>query len=98
VPDFGDVFRLAELVPLAGDDKLYFGGVMYLVPGVAGGVLEASRPKSARCVGVSGMSDRSSLGRKSGNRAMTILITKRTRRTPRKISGAFEGYSINPDR
>ena len=46
---------------------------MYCVPGVGGGVALGSSPRSERCVGVSGMSVRSSLARVRGRRAMVIL-------------------------
>ena len=41
-------------------ERGYRGGVMYSVPGVAGGVALGSRPKSALCLGVKGMSATSS--------------------------------------
>lgn len=54
-------------------DRAYRGGVMYCVPGVAGGVVLGSRPSRARCVGVRGMSTSSSFGRIRGRRATNIL-------------------------
>ncbi len=46
---------------------------MYCVPGVRGGVALGSRPRSARCVGVRGMSARSSCFLKRGRTAMEML-------------------------
>lgn len=51
----------------------YRGGVMYCVPGVSGGVALGFRPKSDRCVGVSGMSVSSSVFLMRGNRAVAML-------------------------
>lgn len=50
----------------------YRGGVLYTDPGV-GGADEGPRPRSFRWPGVRGMSERSSFGRTSGNRATPIL-------------------------
>ena len=46
---------------------------MYVVPGGGGGVALGSRPRRARWVGVSGMSDKLSLGRVRGRRAVRML-------------------------
>ena len=54
-------------------DSAYRGGVIYCVPGVGGGVVFGSRPSRERCVGVRGMSARSSLGRMRGRRAKEML-------------------------
>lgn len=63
---------------LAGDPASdgvleYRGGVLYTELGVAGLEL-GGRPSSFRWAGVSGMSDRSSLGRTSGSSAKAMLI------------------------
>jgi hypothetical protein len=66
VPGTGDVLRLDGLPARDPEANRYLGGVRYCVPGVTGGVELGSRPRSARCVGVKGISDRSSFGRKRG--------------------------------
>jgi hypothetical protein len=63
--DIGDGCLLAGLA-LRDVESRYLGGVTNVVPGVAGGVAAGSRPRSERWVGVRGMSERSSLGRKRG--------------------------------
>lgn len=82
--DMGEPCRLAGLA-LREVERRYRGGVTKVVPGVAGWVAAGSRPKRNRCVGVRGMSERSSLARKSGYSAVPILrrkkIWKRNRET-----------------
>lgn len=80
----GDVLLLAGL---AERDSRYLGGVTYELPGVAGGVAEGSSPKRERCVGVRGISERSSLGRKRGYKEITMFITKNSCVISRKRSG-----------
>lgn len=63
---------------LAGDPASdgvleYRGGVLYTEFGVAGAEL-GGKPSSFRWAGVSGMSERSSLGRTSGSNAKATLI------------------------
>lgn len=64
--DKGDPLWLAAGLALREVDIRYLGGVTYVVPGVAGGVAVGSKPRRARCVGVRGISERSSVGRKRG--------------------------------
>ena len=47
-----------------------------MLSGVGGTEALGSSPKRARCVGVRGISVRSSFGRKSGYKAMRILAAK----------------------
>lgn len=46
-----------------------------------------SRPSRARCVGVSGISERSSFGPNNGYNAIRIFRTKKRRNTKREMSG-----------
>ena len=74
---------LALLALLAGvDDREYLGGVMYCDPGVAGRDAGPS-PNKARCVGVRGISERSSSGFRSGRHAATMKSMGTTRETSR---------------
>lgn len=63
--DMGEPCLLAGLA-LREVERRYLGGVTNVVPGVAGWVAAGSRPSRDRCVGVRGMSERSSLARKRG--------------------------------
>lgn len=63
--DMGEGCLLAGLA-LREVESRYLGGVTNVVPGVAGGVAAGSKPRSERWVGVRGMSERSSFGRKRG--------------------------------
>lgn len=81
----GDVLLLAGL---AERESRYLGGVTYELPGVAGGVTEGSSPRRERCVGVRGMSERSSFGRKRGYSAKPMFRTKNSC----AISGKSSGY------
>lgn len=65
--------------PLRGVEVLaYFGGVLNFEPGV-GAVERGDKPKSFRCAGVKGISERSSVCRKSGRKAIIILYIKMAR-------------------
>lgn len=68
------------------EESRYLGGVTNTVPGVAGGVAAGSKPRSERWVGVRGMSERSSVGRKRGERATITLKTKKSWRMNNGIS------------
>lgn len=76
--DNGEALCLLAGLALRDVDSLYLGGVTKVVPGVAGGVAVGSRPSRVRCVGVSGISERSSLGRNNGYKATRILKTKKS--------------------
>lgn len=80
--DNGDALLLAGLA-VRDAERRYLGGVTYVVPGVRGGVAEGSSPRSERCVGVRGISERSSFGRKRGNSATRIFRAKKSRRMRR---------------
>lgn len=70
--DKGDAALLAELA-VRDAERRYFGGVMYVLPGVSGEEVEGSSPRRERWVGVRGISERSSFDRKRGDRAMTMF-------------------------
>lgn len=92
--DKGDPLWLAGLA-LREVDIRYLGGVTYVVPGVAGGVAVGSKPRRARCVGVRGISERSSVGRKRGYKAMMMLATKNSRISSTEKSAYRELLSKN---
>lgn len=87
--DKGDAPLLAGLAARDPESR-YFGGVIYVDPGVGGGVAEGSSPKRARCVGVRGISERLSFGRMRGYSAMRILKMKTSCKIRREISGYVE--------
>jgi hypothetical protein len=60
---------------------------MYWVPGGGGGADEGSRPRSWRWVGVRGMSEMSSFGRKRGRREEMMLMRRKRRRKLRIVLG-----------
>lgn len=84
--DKGEDGRLPGLGTRDAESR-YLGGVMYCVPGVAGGVLLGSSPRRARCEGVRGMSTRSSFGRNKGYSAVMMLINRYRRKMERLRSG-----------
>lgn len=84
----GDALLLAGL---AERDSRYLGGVTYELPGVGGGVTEGSSPRRERCVGVRGMSERSSFGRKRGYSAKPMFTMKNSCAIIGKRSG-YVGY------
>ena len=71
---------------LRDPERRYFGGVTYVLSGVGFVVARGSSPKRARCVGVRGMSVRSSFGRKSGYNATRIFAAKYSPRKKKIVS------------
>lgn len=73
LPDRGDDAPLLAGVAVLEAESRYLGGVMYVVPGVSGGVADGSSPRRERCVGVRGISERSSFGRNKGYNATRMF-------------------------
>lgn len=74
--DNGEPEWLAGLAVLDPEDTRYFGGVTYDVVGAEEDVVDGSSPRRVRCVGVRGMSDILSFGRKRGYNATSMLRRK----------------------
>ena len=87
--DKGEPDLLAGLAFRDAESR-YLGGVTYVVPGVSDCVAEGSSPKSERCVGVNGISEKLSFGRKRGYNATRMFRAKMTRRTSNERSGYVE--------
>lgn len=73
--DNGDAVLLAGLAVRDAESR-YLGGVTNEVPGVNGEVVDGRRPRSERCVGVRGMSEKLSLGRNRGYNARRMFTAK----------------------
>lgn len=87
LPDRGDDAPLLAGVAVLEAESRYLGGVMYVVPGVSGGVADGSSPRRARCVGVRGISERSSFGRNKGYDASRMFKTRMSCMTSSTSSG-----------
>lgn len=90
--DNGDALRPTGLT-VRDEDTRYRGGVTYWDPGVAEFEADGFSPRRERCVGVRGISARSSCGRKRGYNATKMFRTKKSCK-PNSDRSGYEGLSL----